>query len=119
MKARYTPPVSSEVRRITKLVQAEVEEAAKREQDRAISRVIKITCLVLHQDFGFGLGRLERFLQSVFDGSNDTVSKPEEWYRIDERLREIGLEFDPEDLAERERHSRDVYHDQGKKFREY
>lgn len=47
------------------------------------------------------------------------MSKPEEWYRIDERLREIGLEFDPEDLDERERHSRDVFHDQGRKFREY
>lgn len=119
MKARYTPPVSSDVRRMTKLVQKEVEEAAKREQDRAISRVIKLACLALNQNFGFGLVRLERFLDAIFKGSNDTVSKPEEWYRIDEKLREIGLEFEDEDLDERERHSRDVYHDQGRKFREY
>lgn len=119
MKAHYRMPASKEVRQLSKKLLEEMAAERKKEQDQAISRTLKMVCVVLNQDFGFGEKRLEKFLDAVFDGGNEVVDRPEEWFHIDEKLSQIGIFFEPEDLDEREQHSRDLYHDQGRKFRMY
>lgn len=91
MKAHYRMPASKEIRQLSKKLLEEMAAERKKEQDQAISRTLKMVCVVLNQDFGFGEKRLEKFLDAVFDGGNEVVDRPEEWFHIDEKLSQIGI----------------------------
>lgn len=119
MKARVKMPLSLEIQRVAEQIRAEIEETTKADQNRAITRAVKIACLILHNEYGFGNYRLGKFLDSLRSYCNQVAATPEQWYYIDEQLEKLGLIFEKEDIAEREEHSREVYHAEGRKFREY
>lgn len=114
-----TIPLSSDMKKVADQIKAQVEEDVKEDQKKAITRVVKMACMVLYNEFGFGNKRLCKFVEELHNGCNEIVARPEEWYHIDEKLEQMGLYFDKEDIEEREEHSRDVYHEKGRKFREY
>lgn len=119
MKAIYKMPVPPDIKEaVRQAVKAEMDDR-KAEQNRAITRTVKMICVILNQDFGFGHKRLGRLLDELLKAGDMVFEKPENWYHIDEKLKALGFDFDSEDLDEREQHTRDIYHENGRKFREY
>lgn len=112
-------PLSSDMKKVADQIKAQVEGDVKKDQKKAIDRAVKMACMVLYNEFGFRNKRLCKFVEELHNGCNEIVARPEEWYHIDEKLEQMGLYFDKEDIEEREEHSRDVYHEKGRKFREY
>lgn len=119
MKARYKMPLTAIEREAVERIMEEVKEKSSREQNRAILRTFKIACLILHQDFGFGGKRLEKFVDLMNEAGRKAAQRPEIWFHVDEQLKALGFEFDPEDLEERVEHTKELYKEQGRKFREY
>lgn len=119
MKARVNVPLTPEYKRVSKRIMAEIEEKVQRDQSRAIARSVKIACLILNTEFGFGLKRLVKFLDQMESRSKEVLETPEQWHYIDEYLEKLGVCFEREDIDEREEHSRDMYHADGRKYREY
>ena len=119
MKARYKRPIPKDIKEAVKQAVAKEMDDRKLEQNRVITRTVKMACVILNQDFGFGGKRLEKFLDELLKASNAVFEKPENWYHVDEKLYALGLDFEEEDIDEREQHTRDIYHENKRKFREY
>ena len=119
MKARYKRPIPKDIKEAVKQAVAKEMDDRKLEQNRVITRTVKMACVILNQDFGFGGKRLEKFLDELLKASNAVFEKPENWYHVDEKLNALGLDFEEEDIDEREQHTRDIYHENKRKFREY
>ncbi len=120
MNARIRMPQSKFRKDFIDDVLAEVKERTQEEQKKAILRTLKIACLVLHQEFGFGQARAEKFVGFMNDYSRQAADIPERWSYIDKVLKDkLGFDFDDEDIDERETHTRALYHEKGRKFREY
>jgi hypothetical protein len=88
-------------------------------QHKAILRVVKVACIVLNEEFGFGSQRLAKFFEEMENRGKISAENPEGWYLVDEKLHTLGLNFNDEDIEEREQHIRSLYHEQGRKYREY
>lgn len=85
-----------------------VKETVSKEEAAYIRRVIKVICYTLHNDFGFGVGRLVRLINAANDTmgkmqSNDTI-----WDSIDHELQYLGLEFEDENYDERMQKAREL-----------
>ncbi len=119
MKARMIMPMSVEMKKIADRIKAEIEHDVKEDQNKAINRTIKMSCIVLNNVFSFGNKRLVKYLEEMHKCCDDVVVNPEQWYYIDEYLEKLGLCFEKEDTDEREQHSKEVYHEKGRKFRDY
>jgi hypothetical protein len=118
MKARYKRPIPKDIKEAVKQAVAKEMDDRKLEQNRVITRTVKMACVILNQDFGFGGKRLEKFLDELLIASNAVFEKPENWYHVDEKLKALGFDFADEDIDEREQHTRDIYHENKRKFRE-
>ncbi len=119
MKARFKRPIPPDIREAVEQAVAKETEDRRLEQNRAISRTVKMACVILNQDFGFGGKRLKKFIEELFTARNTVFERPETWYHVDEKLKALGLDFEEEDIDEREQHTRDIYHENKRKFREY
>lgn len=119
MKAIVKMPLSKFEKEMVNKVMQEVQEQTRYDQNKAIVRAIKMACVVLNDEFGFGVVRLQRFLAEMQKESDKVFETPEKWFHIDEQLHQIGLAFDDEDISDREEHTRTVMHEHGRKFREY
>lgn len=119
MKAIINRKPTKEEKELVAAVMRQVEGQVQAEQNKAIYRTVKIACLILNEDFGFGAQRISKFFDEITKRGRQAIDNPEGWYRVDEKLKKIGLVFDDEDIAEREAHSRSFYHERGRKFREY
>ena len=119
MKAIFKLPLSKAEKEMVERVTEATFEERQKEQNKAIVRTLKMACIVLHQEFGFGEKRLMKFADEMYKNGRMVVDKPEQWYYIDEKLNSLGLNVPKEDINERESHSRDIYHENGRKFREY
>lgn len=114
----HRKPTSAE-KEIVKSVIREVEDQMQTEQNKAILRTVKMACIVLNEEFGFGAQRLCRFFEAMCAKGKTAAEYPEGWFLVDEKLHKMGMEFDDEDISERERHTRSLYHERGRKYREY
>ena len=120
MKARYKSPLSRADQAMVNRIMDECWEQRKKEQDKCISRVFKMTCLVLCEEWGFGQKRLERFATEMQKRSDDVAEKPEMWYLIDEKLHSLGIFIgEDEDIDERVEHTKQLRKEEGRKFRDY
>lgn len=120
MNARIRMPQSKFRKDFIDDVLAEVKERTQEDQNKAILRTLKMACLVLHQEFGFGQARAEKFVGFMDDYGRQVADIPERWSYIDKVLKDkLGFDFDDEDIDERETHTRALYHEKGRKFREY
>ena len=119
MKAHVKMPMTNEMQDLVDRVIERAEEQVNAEQKRAISRVLKLSCLILNEEFGFGAVRLNRYITEMTERIQKAVNTPEQWYFVDKKLETLGLPFPKEDISEREDHSRELMHEKGRKFREY
>lgn len=119
MNARVRLPMSHQTKKMVDDVISAAEETIREDQNKAICRVIKLSCLILNEEYGFGKKRLNEFIEEMGSRVSVTAATPEQWYLLDEKLERLGVFLPKEDITEREQHSRDLYHEKGRKFREY
>ena len=67
---------------------------------RVIRRFTKMVCITLNEQFGFGEKRLQLFMAQFSRVGGLAEHDEEYWYHVDERLRQLGLEFQPEEADE-------------------
>lgn len=85
-----------------------VNAAAKRrlleEQERLMQQIIrrfmKITCCTLNEEFGFGKQRLAKYILQFSNVAGISSHDEEYWYHVDERIKQLGLDFENEDYDE-------------------
>jgi hypothetical protein len=118
MKARIERKLTADEKELARLVRQQIEDDIQKEQNKAILRTVKMTCVILNDTFGFGHKRLMQFFNEITDRGKNASDNPEGWFRVDERLHQLGMNFQDEDIEERERHIRALYHEKGRKYRE-
>lgn len=65
--------------------------------------LLKMACIVLNNEFGFGQDRLAKFCSKVSEFGEELSENPHRWARVDEELIDKRkLPFKYEDLDERE-----------------
>lgn len=85
------------------------DEQRVKDEEGLIMRTLKMACIVLSENYGFGQKRLEQFCCLMCDKGGYLSKNPEQWVRIDEYLIEkyqLGAIFEYEDLDEREKAAR-------------
>lgn len=66
-------------------------------------RTLKMACIVLNNEFGFGQDRLAKFLVNLAELGEELSKNPHRWVHIDEELIDKRkLPFKSEDLGERD-----------------
>lgn len=60
-------------------------------------RLLKIACISLNEQFGFGVERCGKFLEEVTKISEEHITDEVFWTHADKRLEQMGLPFLPED----------------------
>lgn len=65
-------------------------------QDANNIRIFKLSCHILHTDFGFGAERLTRFVQGLDSLIRDNADNEVFWEHIDRDMKQIGLKFPDE-----------------------
>lgn len=64
-------------------------------------RMLKLACVVLHKEFGFGYNRLFRFIEKMSDLSSSRMDDPVFWQHNDKLLiKELGMAWDEENYEE-------------------
>lgn len=119
MKARVKYNLTKEQLQIAEEIKKKIMDDQQKEQNRAIQRTVKMACYALASEYGFGLKRLEKFLEHMHELSDEVFSTPEQWYYIDEYLTKKGLAFEPENIDERVQHTQICCEEQHKKFRKW
>ena len=86
---------------IDKKTKQRINDEVKAEYDRQgqdlSRRHIKLFCVALNQEFGFGKKRLLRLIQAYGDLGAERKDDEIFWYHIDRHLEQIGLDFPRED----------------------
>lgn len=118
MKARIERKLTADEKELARLVRQQIEDDIQQEQNKAILRTVKMTCVILNDTFGFRNKRLMQFYNEICERGKTASDNPEGWFRVDERLHQLGMNFQDEDIEERERHIRALYHEKGRKYRE-
>lgn len=74
------------------------EQFKLQSHDQAV-RFMKLVCLVLNEDFGFGAQRLRTLIGGVNDLSGKRNGEWDDvfWYKVDRELKKLGLDFPDED----------------------
>jgi hypothetical protein len=108
MKANWKVPLSPQAQRLFDEVFEELAEQRKKEQNESIIRALKLSCIVLNDEFGFGKERLKRFLNLVTAESDNVFRMPTRWAHYDDRLKDMGINLPREDVEAREKHSEEV-----------
>ena len=92
MKARRTVD-----KKMKERIRSEVAEEMLKQTNDITTRVFKLFCVSLHQEFGFGKDRLGRVLGRIEDISTEREHDEVFWAHIDRYCKGIGLEFPDED----------------------
>ena len=93
MRSHIRPKVTNRQRAMVKeLVAGEL--AGQREA--VTRRLLKLVCLCISRDFGFGPVRLGRLVESINRLLAEEGGEPEFWYRVDRALGKMGLGFEEE-----------------------
>ena len=67
---------------------------------RVIRRFTKMVCITLNEQYGFGSKRLKLFMAQFSRIGGLAEHDEEYWAHVDERLRQLGLEFQSEEADE-------------------
>lgn len=92
MKARRTVDKKFQER-----IRNEVEEEFKRQSGAMTWRIIKIFCIALHQEFGFGKDRLMRMIAKLEEIGIEREQDEVFWAHVDRYNKHLGLDFPEED----------------------
>lgn len=83
-----------------KIARELVEEELKRQGEENTRRIFKLFCLCLNDEYGFGKFRLSNIIRSVYELSSKYESDEVFWIHIDDRIEQIGLDFEKENYKE-------------------
>lgn len=96
MKARYKASgITSKQQK--EAIRNLVGEELKRQRESSTRRLLKIVCISLHKEFGFGKERLYRLGRMVNEITAEHEDDEIYWTHVDNALEQIGISFDPED----------------------
>lgn len=85
---------------IRQAIQEELDTARQDEREITVRRMVKLMSFILHENEGFGKIRCTRTAAGITDLINQGLEYWEGdvgdfWYKIDEELRHIGVDFYP------------------------
>lgn len=92
----------AEKNRINDLARQNVAEWLKKNEAALTRRVLKIVCVALNDEFGFGTERLSRLVRAVNQTTNEWHDNPCFWTSVDRRLKQKGINFEEENYNELE-----------------
>ena len=102
MRARYSAAgVTS--KRQKEAIEELVAEELKKQSEGSARRLLKLMCVSLNKQFGFGQQRLLRLAQEINELSASHAQDEVFWHHVDKTLNQIGMEFLPEDYEEFDR----------------
>ena len=74
-----------------------ISDNLAKEQKDVTRRILKLTCIALNQQFGFGgKSRLAEYIKSVNALCAEAESDEIFWFHVDTALAQIGMDFIPE-----------------------
>lgn len=92
MRARLPIPAKQKV-----LIREEVRRELDRQEKQRIRREYKLLCVVLHELYGFGAGRLSAVMDRLSSLSAEHDTDEIFWQHIDRVvIRELGIPFEEE-----------------------
>lgn len=71
-------------------------DSFRRSAEEHTRRILKIACIALNEQFGFGAERCGRFIEEVTAVSTKHIDDEVFWIHADKRLEQMGLPFLPE-----------------------
>ena len=92
----------SERNRINDLARQNVAEWLKKNEEGLARRMLKVVCVALNEEFGFGAERLSKLIKSVNKTTDEWHDNPVFWTMIDRRIEQIGIPFTKENYDELE-----------------
>jgi hypothetical protein len=88
-------------RKLDNKIQQQIKAEVKAEYDRKgqdlTRRHIKLFCIALNENFGFGKDRLIKLVQAYGDLGAERQDDEIFWTHIDRKLEQMGLDFPKED----------------------
>lgn len=94
MKARMLMPTKQRA-----LIRQEVRRELDEQEQQRVRREYKLVCVVLHELYGFGAGRLSAVLNRLSSLSAEHDEDEIFWEHIDRVvIRELGIPFEKEDI---------------------
>lgn len=91
MRARL--PISNKLKKA-------IRKEQNKQQYQVMRRFTKIVCITLNEQFGFGEKRLQLFMAQFSRVGGLAEHDEEYWYHVDERLHQLGLDFQSEEADE-------------------
>lgn len=88
----------SEKDRINQFARQNVADWLKKNEQALTRRVLKIVCVSLNEEFGYGAERLSRLVNSVNRTTDEWHDNPCFWTMVDRRLEQIGIPFEKRKL---------------------
>ena len=83
-----------------KMIRDEVKQEYDRKGLELTRRHLKLFCVAMNEEFGYGKIRLLRAIKRYGDLSAERQDDEIFWYHIDSRLKQIGLDFPDEDYEQ-------------------
>lgn len=78
-------------------------EEIKRQGADVMRRLFKLTCVSLHEQFGFGAERCTRLIADISDLAEKHSKDEIFWAHVDQVMKQMGMEFIPENYEEMDR----------------
>jgi hypothetical protein len=79
------------------MIRDEVKAEYDRKGQELTRRHLKLFCVAMNEEFGYGKIRLLRAIKRYGDLSAERQDDEIFWYHIDKRLEQMGLDFSKED----------------------
>lgn len=92
----------AEKKYIKVFAKSQANEYLAKNREGYTRRIIKLMCIALNDNFGFGKDRLAKLVLNINDTSAEHGSNPVFWEKVDKRIEQIGLPFEPENYKELE-----------------
>lgn len=100
MKAIYNRKLTNNEKKACKRY---IIEEIQKGQNEALTRFLKVNCMILHDDFGFGQQRLAKFIELISKVMGENKGNEIFWDKVDEIVIDnLRLPFEREDYEERE-----------------
>lgn len=100
MRANFRRPTSKKEQA---RVRAAVDDEFQRQARHLMRRMFKLFCMALNERYGFGRYRLSSVLQYVGDVAKEREHDEVFWTHVDERMKQLGMDLQPEDYNEMDR----------------
>ena len=94
MKAYLRPKITERQR---EELYKEADRHIANETVGIVRRYLKLTMIALNRSYGFGARRLSGLLKEITELSETYDTDEVFWTHADERLRQMGIRFDPEE----------------------